>query len=485
MTNSEVLQYIIQQLHESPLELGGDRELFELIFAPISYGNDIYKQRKTTKQLIINIFKNYQEFDKKRFNTIIDDLLCKEDHTKYIKQVINYINIEIKKLNITSNENPTKLIKEIPCKRPNYKNNFSNWKSCKMKINNETLKKRLEKNFDFTYTLWNSGDIFIKSVLKKNVKKFIINNKKDITDIFKQLRKEFAMEKSITKEEIQDLENIRQSSQAEVMEYIAKYYYLNEHKSQEFIQKLIPILYSKGYYELILHDVIDTLDIHIQENKEVKKIKAHILGSHKIGEYKKAFDLLSTISAKDDKELIDMRTEAISNMRRHQLNDETKITKEQKREILQTLISYYQTIFEHNETHDYYPAINLTYIKVIFFILYENNHNKLTLKNEINNIYKKAKESLSLDKSSKDKINQYYANISEIEFLILREIGNPIAELERYLESESQNIPLFELDRTIRQMQFLADTTKNSQNPITSKMKKAIELINDFINFIN
>ncbi len=277
----------------------------------------------------------------------------------------------------------------------------------------------------------------------------------------------------------------KQNTQTEIMEYIAKYYPLNEHKSQEFIQKLIPLLYSKGYYELILHDVIETLDIHIQENKEVKKIKAHILGSHIIGKYKKAFDLLSTIEAKNDKELIDMRTEAISNMRRYQLNDESKITKEQKKEIIHTLISYYQTIFEHNETYNYYPAINLTYIKVIFFILYEDRTNRTNLNSEISNIYKKAKSSLSKDKNSTDKNDQYYANISEIEFLILREIGDPIAELEGYLESESQNIPLFELDRTMRQMQFLIDTTQKPNNPIVSKIEKSLKVINDFIISLN
>ncbi len=70
--------------------------------------------------------------------------------------------------------------------------------------------------------------------------------------------------------------------------------------------------------------------------------------------------------------------------------------------------------------------------------------------------------------------------------MLLRNIGNIIAEFERFLELEEENISSIELERTQRQMQFFIDTTMsfgNDENSTISNMRKTIELIDDFIDY--
>ena len=67
-------------------------------------------------------------------------------------------------------------------------------------------------------------------------------------------------------------------------------------------------------------------------------------------------------------------------------------------------------------------------------------------------------------------------------------MGSPIAELERYLEMESENISVIELERTQRQMQFFVDTVSSldsKNNQIFIRMQNAIEIINDFIDMLD
>ena len=82
-----------------------------------------------------------------------------------------------------------------------------------MKINSQTCKRILEKNFDFPQTLWDRGDITIKEMLKVGIDKFVTRHTKEITDIFAQIRKEFDVKNDITEKEIQDLQTIKNMNQ--------------------------------------------------------------------------------------------------------------------------------------------------------------------------------------------------------------------------------------------------------------------------------
>lgn len=485
MTNSKVLQYIISELGKSSLSWEGDKELFELIFAPIPYGNDTYQQRQSVKSAIEAIFFGHSAFDKNRFQLLADNIVCGEAEQKYREELLDFITIQIKEFGIQTDIDIVNLIQAIPGKgedEKNYKNSFNNWKNGHTKkINSQTIKRRLEKNFDFSHTLWDKGDVFIKSNLKLSVEKFVKQQTNEINDLFEELRREFDVEKGINNIELEVLESIRHMTQVEVMKFISDHYPLSKFYSQEFIQKMIPILYAKGFYELLLHDVIEALDVHLQELNSIKKIKAHILGSPVIGEYLQAFNLLSSISSDNEAEIIDMKTEAISNIFRYQLSD-NKIDKTQKKEIVQKIVTHYKTVFEDQERYHYYPAINLTYTMLIEHIL---NGNLQQINSDINILYEKTKPSIVADQKSNNKEDKYYANVTDLEFLLLQGKGNPIAELERFLELHEEEIKLIELGRTQRQMQFFVDIIIqfDINSSIVDRMRRSIDIIDDFIDY--
>jgi hypothetical protein len=486
MTNSEVLRFIIEELSKSPLSWNNDKELFELICAPISYGNDIFKQRKKIKNDILSIIST-KDFNRKKFNSLTNNIICGKNEKVHRKELLSFLD----NANILSDKVET-LVQKIPCKKAdekNYKNNFNNWKNGNTdRINRREIKRTLEKNFYFSPSLWNMSETTIKQTIREGVSKFVklkLGADKKTRNLFEELRRGFDLKEKITDKEKQTLQNIEDLSQKEMMEYIAINYPLSKSHSQEFIHKLIPILFKKGYYELLLEDVIKELSPHLQESNQIKKIKAKIYSSPTIGRYKDAFDIISTIKFTDNKEMLYLQTEALSNIKRHLLSDKN-IATIKKEQIVDTLISYYDTLFKDEGIYHYYPAINLSYMKIIRYMILDDSNNDLELENIIKDIYTLCKPSIKLDLKSKNRQKNYYANITKLEFMIFQNSGSPILELERFLSIKQQNISIIELVKTQRQMQFLIDSVlavKGLEHPLLQRVQDAIEVIDDFMEF--
>ena len=499
MTNSEVLIFLIEELTQAfaslnrdtttnPLPWSNDKELFELICAPLKYENDNSQKRKIAKQKIINLFDNAETFDSETFHKLADNIICGEYQEKYTKELLDFLREQAKLLQITIDDKLTSIVAEIPCKSGNekgYRSNFNHWKNGKTKrISRREVKHRLEQNFYFSSSLWNQGEYTIKQTIREGVALFIKNQTTDtqkIIDIFTTLRKKFQLENDMTENEKLLLNKISTMNKTELMDFIGKNYPLAKHFTQRFIHELVFILYPKRYYRLLLEDIFPALDIDIQDSNEIKKIKAHIYGSSEIGEYEKAFRILSTITTKNDTEKIDIETEAVSNMKRDMLHNSTKSFQE-KKEIIQILVEHYKHIFHYNETFHYYPAINLAYLLCIESTFSEDNNH---LHHQLSSIHKQCQPSIIKDQKSDSKQNRYYANMTNLEFGIIKGVGAPIAELERFLEFEEKNIPVSELLRTQRQMQFFIDTVnpKSPEEPIITRVYDAIEVIDDFLEF--
>jgi hypothetical protein len=490
MTNTQVLQFIVEELSKYSLSWSGHKELFELICSPLSFENATYQQRKKAKEDILDLFKPHKTFNQIRFNKLADNIICGENEKKYAQELLDFLKEEISRLKISLDPDLTKLIEEIPCKNgqeTNYKNNFSNWiNGYTKRINRQEVKHKLEQNFYFSPSLWDQGEYTIKQTIREGVEKFVKRHTKevdDITNMFEKIRKEFQMKKDITTQEEQSLDKIAHMTQQEIMKYIGTHYPLQKYHSQEFIQKMIPILYQKGYTSLLLHYVIEALELPLKGHKEIKKIMAHLYGSPEVGEYLKAFQILESIKSNDDKEIIDTRTEAISNIRRCYLSDKN-IDKENKIEIIHTILKFYEEAFIFKENYEYYPAINLAYIVVLHFFFTEDV-NESALIQKISSIHKKCESSIQKDKKQDDFTKNFYANITQLEFMLLKGFKSSVLELERYLEVEEECIPLPELARTHRQMQFFIDnlnTIPNTeQNTIVQNIQRAIEVIDDFI----
>ena len=263
MTNTEVMQFIISKLENSPnITWKNDKELFELIFKPILYGNDIEKRQQEAKQPIYDIFQRINEFNKKEFNKLTKKITCGEDEKRDREVVITFLQEEMTRLKITTGIDVEKLVAVIPCKNnkeKNYRSQFSNWKQNKPSMRKDkygeliavegtaiydiTIKKALQKNFYFENDLWSKGDTFIKQKLQEGINQFILDKNPD-DDI---------IDPPLTEKEQDDLLSIRGMNLQEIKQYLHDNHIL----SQKFVEKLIYILYDKGYYGLLLYEVFD------------------------------------------------------------------------------------------------------------------------------------------------------------------------------------------------------------------------------------
>lgn len=267
-------------------------------------------------------------------------------------------------------------------------------------------------------------------------------------------------------------------NEREIMEYIHANYPL----SQAFLLEMIPTLFDKGFYELLIDDGIEALDLILRNDTNVKKIHAHALGSHQIGKYDKAYELLCSINSDNDLEIIDMQTSAISNMRRFQLTD-TNLPKEKIKEILQTILKYYQAVLNSNETKHYYPGVNIAYLQYADRMIFQTQHN-------VKSILEQSLSSIDEDKNSSDSKKHYYAHISYIELLLLCQDSSYESRLEEFLleidldKNENKFFYIAMLERTSRQMEFYIKflepyTTDN--DVVYSNLQKAFRFISEKI----
>jgi hypothetical protein len=474
MKDTKLIQHIISELEKSELTWSGNRELFELIFAPVRFGDEGAYLRKKAIKPILERVKGYDEFERVKFGKLANNIICGDDETRLRDEVKSLL------VGFMSDEDIDRAVDNIPCKdksEKNYKTHFvDHWRKEDRNIHDKAIKQALERNFDFSSKLWGSSEVVVKESLKKGIEKFIKRELSKDIDIFAKMRQEFHLESSITDEELDDLVLIRGMSQVQIMEYILEHDPLKENRSQEFLLKFINILDKKGYYRLLLDDAYIILEPRFKESNEVKLITAHAYGSAEINKPKRAFEILSTIKPRD----YDMLTEAISNMRRYQLNDQN-LTKEQKREIIEKIINFYKEAFYDNECkHHYYPGVNLAYITTVAKLLFPNSINP---KLSVNQIYNLSKDTITADKKSPKTANRYYAEVAKIEFMLLNNNPNALFELESFLDNNSQTIPPVELGRTQRQMQFFVDTVKSHKTEVVKKMQKAIQIIDDFMKY--
>jgi len=485
MTNTEILRFIVEELKKTELEWNTNKELFELICDPIPFGNDRFEKRKKAKETIKKFFdKAGVSFDAKRFDSLVKNIVCGHHEAQYRDELLTFLDQTARENKISIEEDLSQIVAQIPCKQEgerNYKTHFSNWlNDITQRINSHQVKKQLEQNFYFPPSLWTKGELTVKTAIREGVAKFVAQRTTEKDKHFETMRQKLQNSNTSTfQKEKEHITALEQMNQTDTMLFINQNYPLQQKFSQHFIQKMALVLYQKGYYALLANDIFPALDIHIQEQKEFKKLRAHVEGSPSVGNYRKAFYILDTITTDDPMEYIDIRTEAISNYRRHTLIYAT-LTKEEKIESIQEIIGFYQHVFTFNQTYHYYPAINLSYMLTLENLLLENKN----LQKNINEIYNKTKTSIYKEKSSQDKTQCYYANITDLEFLLLKERANPIAELERYLDMEVEYIPFAELARTQRQMLFFIDTIKSlygTHTKILDTMHQATEVIEDFM----
>lgn len=168
----------------------------------------------------------------------------------------------------------------------------------------------------------------------------------------------------------------------------------------------------------------------------------------------------------------------ISNLKRSSINC-INLKEEDLEKLLLSFSQHYYNIYENTRPYDYYPAINLAYMSILFNVIFSTHHkvNSYNLKK----IYRQVKEdSIYIDKKSKERNSQYYAIMTELEFHLLFEQKGVVADIYIMLDTLQPSSRLVE--QTLEQIRwFLEVLNKFSKKDIfLDEFVKVVEILEGY-----
>lgn len=392
------------------------------------------------------------------------------------KFLLRFIKQELEKAEIVcqKNEDFFKLfLPEEPWEA--YRSNMSNWLSPKTPdgvIHKRFFVSAVNEKLGLSDDIWIASDSKQKSVVSEAVKRFASNvgegellfpwvEKVGITEA-QEAFLDFATKAS--------LEVLEDKVEAEQL------WFKKSVDNQPFLIALFHLMYERGaytfVYEHIFPQLLDSYD------NSIKSKKADIYASLPIPMYREAFEILNAIKAESKEETIVLKTAAISNIRRAHFVSES-ISKEELKELLQTLIKCYTKIYTPTKHYNYYPGINLAYMVALCEILFP----EFSSGYEIKQIMQDVQDSIIKGKASPDHDENYYASMSDLEFKLLLGHQGVVQELAYLLETLMP--PHSMVNQSKRQMQtFFIEVVERftEQTPSHfSAYKKCIETLDDYM----
>jgi len=328
----------------------------------------------------------------------------------------------------------------------------------------------IAEKFHLNMSVWEaSSPVQIRAVEQGLKAYFLKEDALDISEIIPQFTLSEVQEQLLKKLKIMPLFNMKKI--------------LDEHPecftrtfpNQPFLLALLNILYAKGAYAFLVEKVFPNLMAHQRSNVHVKILEAHVLGSLEKPRFMEAVKLLDSIESDDTDEIIDLKTAAISNLRRFHVANSNFSDARLKEGLARTIKTYYQ-IYCYKRKYHYYPAINLMYALDLASRLGVE-----TIDIDTKILYRQAKVSMVKEQSSNDRDLQYYASVSELEFLLLLGKQGVMREMGRMLERLTPLVTMVE--RTERQMvEFLAMAERLGADLGVMKVefKKVIGLLEDY-----
>jgi len=241
-----------------------------------------------------------------------------------------------------------------------YKTNWDNWKHLRVQNLRRSPKIRaaISKTLKFHMDVWDKHSSSDQQrIIRQCIQKFAVPGK-DI-DLSSLIPATYPITES-QKALIQKIIDVHRKDEIDLLnEYLD--YFNPIFETQSFLLKLIPVLYDQGHYDFLHTHTFPALLTHHKADTQIKILMAHTLGSLTEPKHLEAAKLLDVIPAEKDAHIIDMKTAAISNIRRFELY-RPNLSKEKLAEILDVLIHYYHDTFTTNKIHHYYPGINLAYV---------------------------------------------------------------------------------------------------------------------------
>ena len=347
-------------------------------------------------------------------------------------------------------------------------------------IENLYIKKKIEMKLDFSSELWDKVEIEQKKIIPQKVKLFLereptkkVTNHKSydisLTDIEPVVL-------TCNQEQKRLIKQIENADSVTIKNMLNKNNFFRcKEENQDFLMKVLPILYKKGFYEFLHTKLFPSLLTYNREKNYVKFKEANTLSNIGDDNYREIYHLLKSIQNPTKEESIEITTMLISNFKRSSINQEN-IDKEALLNTIITSIKHYKDAYE--ETNNYYPAINLVYMLKLLDILFPKD--KVFLDYNLENIYNSTQLSIKEDKRRGEDFN-YYASISDIEFQILlnkytnnEELKDEIANLLLELTPDK-----FLLERTVKQMLWFISLIEEFKDKDlnSSKIEQLLETI--------
>ena len=355
-----------------------------------------------------------------------------------------------------------------------YKTNWSNWKHEKVDELSKSPHIRLAigQTLFFSSNVWGASDLVQKEAVVQGVERRFVKQSHLVPDLG-AIIPSFVLDA----EQEKLLETLETKNLEEIEKALANYphYFERTFANQDFLVKLLDVLYAKGAYDFLVERLFPNLLSHQRGKVEVKVMEAHALGSLSEPRYMESVKLLESIKTNSDKKLIDLKTAMVSNLRRHHRAN-SNFSNEELKNGLVVMVETYHNIFEYQEAYHYYPAVNLMYALVLAEALALE-----TIAIDKERVFKRAKKSIEAEKKSESSDEVYYASMSELEFMVLLKSPRVVKKMEMMLEELKPTLSL--LERSKRQMvEFLNMTERLSADLATIKMefKKLIGLLDDY-----
>lgn len=250
-------------------------------------------------------------------------------------------------------------------------------------------------------------------------------------------------------------------------------------KNQSFLLKLLSELYARGSYDFLEASVFPAILPHNRDDMKVKLMRAHTLGSLTVPKYVEAAMLLNTLADDAHADIVDLKTSAISNMRRELLTNKG-MDKQEIHDALDVLKQYYTVAYRKESEFHYYPGINLLYVLVLLHTLFPDGPSVDA--KSLQQIYTDAKPSIQEEKATTSAETRYYASISELEFMLL--LGQQGVSEKLYLLIEILEPSHSLVKRTLRQMRFFVETLErfpSEPHTLIIDFEEAIDIFDGFL----
>jgi len=328
------------------------------------------------------------------------------------------------------------------------------------------IKKKIETKLDFSSELWNKVEVEQKKIIYQKVKLFLEREaiassaslvediESDYPFIIEDIRPTQLTCTQEQKRLIKEIEDKDSESVEEIVENSD--FFRAKEENQDFLMKVLPILYKKGLYDFLHINLFPSLFTYNREKKSIKFKEANTLSNIGDDNYHEIYHLLKSIKNPTKEESVDITTMLISNFKRSTLKQKN-IDKEVLLNIILKSIKFYKEAYE--ETHNYYPAINLVYMLKLLNVLFPKE--QVFLNYNLETIYSSIEKSIKEDRKRGEDFN-YYASISDFEFKILLNRFDSKKELEEELENILWDTTpdKFLVERTHKQMSWFLKLIK-------------------------